>query len=247
MSEPAEWLISSRSPLYRGMRDRHLGLDVLEHLVGGREITTCTGPSPIATGGFGGGGGVAGWPRPPRPPRPPDVGSDAMLLVTMASSSFTRLFGRRAADVAGADVMVVGVDAGHFAIEVDALYPILLPRPAPAAASGRRVGIDGGGGGGSLLRSVEMLLPYPPGLRAAMMVLPSVPSQMPTLNGMPSGVCSGESGPPTRGAGCHPDESFCVEKPFTPACARMLGSEAGKPKQSGSMYSSLALPNSLRK
>ena len=39
-----------------------------------------------------------------------------------------------------------------------------------------------------------------------MIVLPSVPSQMPTLNGMPSGVCSGELGPPTRGAGCQPDD-----------------------------------------
>src|SRR5215472_3716134 len=80
-----------------------------------------------------------------------------------------------------------------------------------------------------------------------MTVLPSVPCQIPTLNGIPSGVCSIESGPPTRGAGCHPDDSFWVEKPLTPACARMLGSDAGKPKQSGSMYSSLALPNSLRK
>ena len=80
-----------------------------------------------------------------------------------------------------------------------------------------------------------------------MMVSPSVPSQMPTLKGMPSGVCSGELGPPTIGAGCQPEESFWVEKPLTPACARMLGSEAGKPKQSGSMYSALALPNSLRK
>src|ERR1039458_10105050 len=107
------------------------------------------------------------------------------------------------------------------------------PRPPPGA--------------GSLLRSDEMLLPYPPGLRAARMVWPSGPSQIPTLNGMPMGDCSGESGPPTLGAGCQPDESFCVEKPLTPACASRLGSEAGKPKQSGSMYSALALPNSLRK
>jgi hypothetical protein len=61
---------------------------------------------------------------------------------------------------------------------------------------------------------------------------------------MPSGVFSTESGPPA--ATDDPHVSFCVEKPFTPACARMLGSEAGKPKQSGSMYSALALPNSLR-
>ncbi len=65
-----------------------------------------------------------------------------MLLVTMASSSFT-LSSDRAADIAGADVMIVGKDAGHFAIEIDALHPILLPRSAPAApASALRVRID---------------------------------------------------------------------------------------------------------
>src|SRR5579862_3214138 len=80
-----------------------------------------------------------------------------------------------------------------------------------------------------------------------MIVFPSGPSHKPTLNGMPSGVFSGESGPPTCGAGCHPEESFCVEKPLIPTCARMLGKEAGKPKQSGSIYSALVLPNSLRK
>src|ERR1035437_8220089 len=65
---------------------------------------------------------------------------------------------------------------------------------------------------------------------------------MPTLNGVPSGVFSGELGPP---AGAEdPHASFCVEKPLMPACARMLGSEAGKPKQSGSIYSALDLPNS---
>src|SRR4030081_2063731 len=79
-----------------------------------------------------------------------------------------------------------------------------------------------------------------------MIVLPSGPSQIPTLKGMPSGVFSGESGPPTCGAGCHPEESFCVEKPLIPECARVLSSDAGNPKQSGSMYSSLAIPNSLR-
>src|SRR2546421_5443782 len=79
-----------------------------------------------------------------------------------------------------------------------------------------------------------------------MIVRPSVPSHTPTLKGMPTGVFSGESGPPTCGAGCQPDESFCVEKPLMPACARMLGSDAGNPKQSGNIYSSLAIPNSLR-
>src|SRR5262245_58451256 len=79
-----------------------------------------------------------------------------------------------------------------------------------------------------------------------MTVRPSVPSQIPTLKGIPTGVFSGESGPPTCGAGCHAEENFWVEKPLMPECARMLGNEAGKPKQSGSMYSSLAIPNSLR-
>ena len=79
------------------------------------------------------------------------------------------------------------------------------------------------------------------------MRLPSGPIQTPTLKGMPSGVFSGESGPPTLGAGCQVAFSFWVEKPLTPAWWRMLGSEAGKPKQSGSMYSLLAMPKSLRK
>ena len=80
-----------------------------------------------------------------------------------------------------------------------------------------------------------------------MMLLPSGPSHTPTLNGMPSGVFSGESGPPTLAAGCQLEDSFCVEKYLIPACLRMLGSDAGKPKQSGSMYSALVLPNSRLK
>src|SRR5215467_10972051 len=80
-----------------------------------------------------------------------------------------------------------------------------------------------------------------------MMVLPSGPCQIPTLKGMPSGVFSGELGPPTRGAGCQFAESFCVEKPLMPACARIDGSDAGNPKQSGSMYSALVNPKSCRK
>ena len=62
-----------------------------------------------------------------------------------------------------------------------------------------------------------------------------------------TGVCSGDPGPPIFGAGCHWAFSSCVENPLTPEWARMLGSEAGKPKQSGSMYSELALPKSWRK
>lgn len=61
---------------------------------------------------------------------------------------------------------------------------------------------------------------------------------------MPAGVFSGESGPPT-GAN-EPQESFWVEKPRRPQWARMLGSEAGKPKQSGSMYSADVRLNSAR-
>src|SRR5258708_39385190 len=56
---------------------------------------------------------------------------------------------------------------------------------------------------------------------------------MPTLNGI---------SPIAR-----PQVSFCVEKPLIPQCASTLGSAAGKPKQSGSMYSSLATPNWARK
>src|SRR5512137_1134351 len=62
---------------------------------------------------------------------------------------------------------------------------------------------------------------------------------------MPGGVFSGESGPPTADAECQ--VSFCVENPLIPAWASRLGSDAGKPKQSGSMYSALALPKSRRK
>src|ERR1700759_4914159 len=100
---------------------------------------------------------------------------------------------------------------------------------------GRPVPLGGGcgGGPGSLLKSVLTLLPYPPGFSAASTLCPSGPIQRPTLNGIPSGVCSGESGPPILGAGCHAAFSFCVENPFTPACARMLGNDAGNPKQSG--------------
>src|SRR5215469_12664809 len=74
---------------------------------------------------------------------------------------------------------------------------------------------------------------------------PSGPSQNPTLNGVPTGVRSEESGPPTGAP--DPHTSFWVEKPLICEWARMLGSEAGNPKQSGSMYSALALPNSRRK
>src|SRR5215831_14624271 len=82
-------------------------------------------------------------------------------------------------------------------------------------------------------------------LSAAITLLPSGPSHTPRLNGMPAGVCSTELGPPTRADPCH--DSFCVEKPLMPACARIDGSDAGKPKQSGSMYSALEMPKSLRK
>src|SRR6185437_7297988 len=74
---------------------------------------------------------------------------------------------------------------------------------------------------------------------------PSGPTQTPTLKGVPSGVFSRDSGPPPSAD--EPHTSFCVENPFTPACARIVGSEAGNPKQSGSIYSALALPNSFRK
>src|SRR5258707_14833006 len=98
---------------------------------------------------------------------------------------------------------------------------------------------------GLLLRSSHTFPTYSPGLNAGNTPRPSCPSQKPTLNGMPTGVFSIETGTPTRAA--DPHDNFCVEKTFKPMCARMLGREAGKPKQSGSMYSALVLPNSLRK
>src|SRR5208283_1102249 len=83
-----------------------------------------------------------------------------------------------------------------------------------------------------------------PGFSPASTPSPSGPTHTPTLNGVPSGDFSRDSGPP---AGADdPHTSFCVENPFTPECARMVGSDDGKPKQSGNMYSALALPNSAR-
>src|SRR6202040_1808931 len=85
---------------------------------------------------------------------------------------------------------------------------------------------------------------YAPGFSPASTLSPSGPTHTPTLNGVPSGVFSSDSGPPPSAD--DPQISFWVEKPFTPECARIVGSEDGKPKQSGSIYSALALPNSLR-
>src|ERR1700691_5518130 len=104
--------------------------------------------------------------------------------------------------------------------------------------------VSGGSGGSDLLRSVQIPPSYAPGFKPASTLSPSGPTHTPTLNGVPSGVFSSDSGPPP-GAD-DPHTSFCVENPFTPEWARMVGSEAGNPKQSGSMYSTLALPNSLR-
>ena len=61
---------------------------------------------------------------------------------------------------------------------------------------------------------------------------PSGPIQVPTLNGIPT---------------ADPQESFWVEKPWMPQWARIDGSEAGKPKQSGIMNSWLVTPSSRRK
>src|SRR6185437_2608208 len=57
-------------------------------------------------------------------------------------------------------------------------------------------------------------------------------SHTPTLNGMPT---------------AEPQVSFWVEKPRSPQCASTDGNEAGKPKQSGIMYSQLSVPNSFLK
>src|ERR1039458_4707481 len=76
------------------------------------------------------------------------------------------------------------------------------------------------------------------------MLSPSGPTQTPTLNGVPSGVRSRDCTPPVSTE--DPQVNFCVEKPFTPECARIVGKEDGNPKQSGNIYSALALPNSAR-
>src|ERR1700694_2268619 len=100
----------------------------------------------------------------------------------------------------------------------------------------------GGAGGSGWLRSVSMPPSYAPGFKPASTLSPSEPTQIPTLNGGPSGVLSRETGPPALAE--EPQTNFCVENPFTPECARIVGSEDGNPKQSGSIYSALALPNS---
>ena len=75
-------------------------------------------------------------------------------------------------------------------------------------------------------------LPYEPGFSAAMTLSPFTPCHTPTLNGMPT---------------ADPHVSFCVEKPLIEQCAKTLGNDAGNPKQSGTMKSTPAFPNSFRK
>src|SRR5438552_12504652 len=60
------------------------------------------------------------------------------------------------------------------------------------------------------------LVPYPPGLSAATISLPSTPFHRPIGNGIG-----------------RPHVSFCVENAFRPECAAIDGSENGNPKQSG--------------
>ncbi len=75
-----------------------------------------------------------------------------------------------------------------------------------------------------------MTLPeYAPGSSAATICLPSGPIHRPTLKGIPT---------------AEPHVSFCVENPLIPQWARIDGSDAGNPKQSGSMNSWLTTPNS---
>src|SRR5688572_20079254 len=83
-----------------------------------------------------------------------------------------------------------------------------------------------------VLRSLRTSPTYGPGSSAAITLLPSGPSHTPTLNGIGT---------------ADPHVSFWVENPLIPQCAKTLGSAAGNPKQSGSMNSSLATPNSRRK
>ncbi len=85
---------------------------------------------------------------------------------------------------------------------------------------------------GLLLRFSFTVATYSPGLSAAITDDPSVPTQRPKLNGMPT---------------AEPQVSFCVENPLSPEWTKIEGMDAGKPKQSGTMYSLLDLPNSFRK
>ena len=72
--------------------------------------------------------------------RPNGGGSDALPLRDHGFQQLHRLLIHGAADVAGADVMVVGVHAGHFAIQGDALHPVLLAAsPAAGPALGGRL------------------------------------------------------------------------------------------------------------
>ena len=133
--------MSSRSPLYRGIAIVISGL-MSRNIWSAAEIhdvhrTFAHGDGRVRRRRRR--SGWLFWPRPPRP-RPPKVGSDSHAFGDGGFEQFHGLFGGGAADVAGADVLIVGINAGQFAIDVDALHPIGLARAA-SAASGRRVGI----------------------------------------------------------------------------------------------------------
>ena len=77
--------------------------------------------------------------------------------------------------------------------------------------------------------------------------LSPVPTRTPTLNGVPSGVFSLDSGPPAAERKNHAP-AFCCENPFTPKYGRMVGSEDGNLTQSNRVarIPALAFPNSFR-
>ncbi len=56
-----------------------------------------------------------------------------LALINDGFQQLDRRLPRGAADVSGADIVIVGEDAGDLAIEIDALDPILFPRLATAA------------------------------------------------------------------------------------------------------------------
>ncbi len=101
----------------------HLRLDVVEHLVRSGDddmhravaysdrrarLASAGGPVPCPKKGLGG------------------AGSDGFAFVDDGFEQLDGRFVRRSADVAGADIVVVGEDAGYLAIQIDTFDPVLL-------------------------------------------------------------------------------------------------------------------------
>ena len=120
--------------------------------------------------------------------------------------------------------------------------PILCPSAEPDMADATVFGVQTGNlEDGLRVGYLTEAQPVTPDILAA------TGEALPTQVLRVAAPCMGNGCKHFDGAGCQLAFSFCVEKPLTPACASMVGSEAGNPKQSGSIYSALALPNSCRK